>query len=188
MGAITISRQMGSRGDELAQQVAQQLGWRWVSHDLINRAALAAGAPQVALAEIDELDFFHLHPSAKEWRAYQSQVERFIVDLANEGNVVIIGRGGQIVLREYPDVLHVRVIAPFETRVTWLQQENNIPAESAQARLEKSDGRRGRYLRRSYKVNLNDPALYHLIINSGLLDLPQAVNLVVQTFRQTTGR
>ncbi len=187
MGAITISRQMGSQGDELAQQVAQQLGWRWVSRELINRAALAAGAPQVALAEIDELDFFHLHPSAKEWQAYQKQVEHFILDLANEGNVVIVGRGGQIVLREHSDVLHVRVIAPFETRVAWLQQKKNLPAESAQARLEKSDRRRGRYLQRSYKANLNDPALYHLIINSGLLDLSQAVNLVGQTFQEIAG-
>ncbi len=187
MGAITISRQMNSQGDELAAQIAQQLGWRRVCRDLINQAALAAGAPEVALAEIDELGFFGLEPSAKEWQAYQSQIERFILDLANEGNVVIVGRGGQVVLRDYPDVLHVRVIAPIETRVTWLQQEKNMLLESARACLEKSDGARGRYLRQSYRANLNDPTLYHLTINTGLLDLPQAANLVAQTFQKATG-
>jgi cytidylate kinase len=178
---------MSSRGDELALQISQQLEWRQVCRDLINQAALAAGAPQVALAEIDELDFFGLRPSAKEWRAYQSQVDCFIRNLADEGNVVIVGRGGQVVLRDRPDVLHVRVVTPFETRVAWLQREKNISAESARACLEKSDKARARYLRRSHGVHLDDPALYHLIINTGLLGLPQAVNLIVQTFREFIG-
>jgi cytidylate kinase len=186
MGAITISRQVNSRGGELAQQLAQQSGWQWISRDLINRAALAANAPQVALAEIDELDFFGLHPSAEEWQAYQGQVERLIRNLADEGNIVIVGRGGQVVLRSRPDVLHVRVVAPFETRSVWLQQEKNISAEAAHACLVKNDEARARYLRRSYGVHLDDPTLYHLIINTGLLDMPQAVNLVAQAFRELT--
>ena len=49
---MTVSRQMGSRGEELAAALAEQLSWRLFSRDLINRAALAAGVPQVALAEI----------------------------------------------------------------------------------------------------------------------------------------
>ncbi len=178
---------MGSQGDELALQVARRLGWQWISRDLINQSALAAGTPQVALAEIDELNFFGLHPSAKEWQAYQSQVESYIRDLADGGNIVIVGRGGQIVLRGRPNVLHVRVVAPFETRVAWLQQQKPISAESARARLEASDRARARYLRRSYHVRWDDPTLYHLTINTSLLELPQAVNLVVQTFRAWTG-
>jgi cytidylate kinase len=182
MGAITISRQVNSRGDELARQVAEQLGWRWVARDLINQAALAAGAPQVALAEIDELGFLGLRPSAKEWRAYQGQVERIISDLADEGNVVIVGRGGQVVLRDRPDVLHVRVVAPLAKRTAWLQQEKNISAETAEARLVQSDKSRSRYLEQSYKVQVNDPTLYHVVINTGLLGLLQGVKLVTQAF------
>jgi len=102
MSAITVSRQMGSRGDELALQVAGRLGWQRVCRDLINQAARSAGVPQVALAEIDELGFLGLRPSAKEWRVYQSQVERIIRDLADGGNVVIVGRGGQVVLHDRP--------------------------------------------------------------------------------------
>lgn len=187
MSAITISRQMGSLGDELASQVAQRLGWRRVCRDLINQAALAAGVPQVALAELDEFGFFGLRPSAKDWQAYQSQVERIIRDLADEGDVVIVGRGGQMALRGRPDVLHVRIVAPFEVRVARLQQEKNFSAESARACLEASRKARARYIQRSYGVQLDDPALYHLVVNTGLLDLPQAVNLVVGAIQQLTG-
>lgn len=188
MSAITISRQMGSQGNEIAWQVALQLGWRRVNRELINRSALAAKVPQVALAEIDELSLFGLRPSAKEWRAYQGQVERLIRDMADEGGIVIVGRGGQVVLRDRPDVLHVRVIAPFETRVSWLQQKEKISVEAAQARLRESLKARAQYLQRSYDVQVDDPALYHLVINTGLVSVSQATDLVVQAFQILTGR
>ena len=183
MSAITVSRQMGSRGDELALRVAERLGWRRVCRDLINQAARTAGVPQVALAEIDELGFLGLRTSAKEWEAYQSQVERILRELADQGSVVIVGRGGQVVLRGRPDVLHVRVVAPFELRVAQLRGERNVSEDSARACLEASDRARTRYLRRSHDVRLDDPALYHLTVNTGLLDLSQAVDLVVRAVR-----
>jgi cytidylate kinase len=187
MSAITISRQMSSQGDELALQVAERLGWRRVCRDLINQAAIEAGVPQVALAELDELGFFGLRPRAKDWQAYQSQVERIITDLADQGDVVIVGRGGQMVLRGRPDVLHVRVIAPLETRVTQLQREKNMSTESARAMLDASNKGRARYIRRSYGISLDDASLYHMVINTGLLELPQATHLIVQALYQLTG-
>jgi cytidylate kinase len=187
MSAITISRQMGSQGDELAAQVAERLGWRRICRDLINQAARAAGVPQVALAEIDELGFLGLRPSAREWGAYQSEVEGIIRVLADAGDVVIVGRGGQVVLRDRPDVLHVRVVAPWEVRIARLRQERNISADSASACLEASDRARARYLRRSHGARLEDPALYHLTVNTGLLDLSQAADLVIQALQARTG-
>jgi cytidylate kinase len=171
---------MGSQGDELALQVAHRLGWRRVCRDLINQAARAAGVPQVALAEIDELGFLGLRPTAKEWRAYQSHVERMICELADEGEVVIVGRGGQVVLRDYPDVLHVRVVAPLEMRLARLQQVRKVSSEAAHACLEASDKVRARYLRRAHSVRIDDPSLYHLTINTGLLDLTRAADLIIQ--------
>ena len=188
MAAITISRQVSSRGDDLAVQVAHRLGWRYISRELINKAALAAGAPQVALAEIDELDFLGLRPSPREWRAYQAQVEGIIQVLAEVGDIVIVGRGGQVVLRDRSEVLHLRVVAPLEKRVSWLQAAENLSPQAAEARLLQSDKRRAGYLRRSYKVNSADPALYHLTINTGCFNLTQAVGLVIQAFETLTTR
>lgn len=187
MSAITISRQMGSQGDEVAVQVAQRLGWRLVGRTLINQAAKAAGVPYMALADIDELGLLNLRPSRHEWQVYQNQVEHIICELGSQGDVVIVGRGSQMVLRERPDVLHVRIIAPFEARVQWLQQEKHLAAEAAGATLEASANARTRYLRRGYGVRVDDPTLYHLIINTGLLSLPQAVNVVLQTFKDLSG-
>lgn len=181
MSAITISRQMGSRADELAWQVAQQLGWQLVARELINRAAAAAGIPHMALVDIDELGLLNLRASAKEWRAYQTHVEGIIQAWAYKGEVVIVGRGGQMALYGWPDVFHIRVVAPLEMRIAHLQQKENISAQSARARLEASAKTRARYLRRSYGVQIDDPTLYHLTVNTGLLGLSQAISLVLQT-------
>ncbi|MGC8879161.1 MAG: AAA family ATPase [Anaerolineae bacterium] len=187
MSAVTVSRQVSSRGDELAALVAQRLGWRLISRELINRAAREAGVPEVALAEMDELGLLNIRPSARGWRAYRMQVERIIHNLADEGNVVIVGRGGQVVLRMRPDVLHVRVVAPLEMRLSWLQQERGLSREAAAAYLETSCRTRARYIRRSYHVDVNDPSLYHLVINTGLLSLEQAANLIIQALREIGG-
>lgn len=187
MSAITVSRQVGSRGDELAARVAERLGWRLVGRELINQAAREAGVPVVALAEMDELQLLDIRPSARDWRAYQTQVERIIRGLADEGGVVIVGRGGQVVLRERPDVLHVRVVAPLEVRLGWLQQERGLSRETAVVYLEMSSRTRARYVRRSYRVDVNDPSLYHLVINTGLLSLEQAAHLIMQALREIGG-
>jgi len=183
MSAITISRQMGSQGDELARLVAQRLGWQLMSRDLINQAALEVGMPHLALAEIDELGLLNLRPSPGEWRAYQHEVERIIREWADIGNIIIIGRGGQVALRGRPDVLHLRIVAPLEKRVAELQQEKIISLQSALARLEASDKTQVSYMKRSYGVGLDDPTLYHFIINTGLLGLSQAVDYVFQAFQ-----
>jgi cytidylate kinase len=184
MRAVTVSRQAGSRGDDLAELVARQLGWRRAGRELINQAAMAAGVPQVALAQIDELGILCLRPSTREWRAYQAQVERIIGELADQGDVVIVGRGGQMALRGRPDVLHVRVVAPYAVRLDWLQQERNLSEDAARAWLEASTKARTCYVRRSYGVDLNDPALYHLVINTALVELQVAADVVVQCLRQ----
>ena len=184
MSIITISRQAGSQGDEVALEVSNRLKWRCICREVINEAAREARVPLVGLAAIDELGVLGLHPSIKEWQAYQTQAERIIRHLADEGNVVIVGRGSQMVLRDHPGVLHVRVIAPLEVRVVRLQQQEHISAEAAQVRLEATDKARLRYLQRSYGIKTNDPTFYHLVINTGLLKLSQAVNLVLQAVQE----
>jgi cytidylate kinase len=175
---------MGSLGDEIVKQLAHRLGWQVIDRALINHAAKAAGVPHVALAEIDELGLLGLRPSTREWRAYQNHAENIIRAWADIGNVVIMGRGSQMVLCDYLDVLHVRVVAPLEVRVARLQQQQAISADQARARLEASDKARGRYLKRSYGVNVDDPTLYHLVINTSQFSLSLAVNLIIQAHQE----
>ena len=122
MPVITLSRQLGSGGDEIAAAVAERLGLRLVGFELINRAAREAGAPEVALAAIDELGLLGIRPGRAAIRAYREKIFAVVGELAAEGKLLLVGRGGQVILAGRPGVLHVRVIAPREQRVARLAE------------------------------------------------------------------
>jgi cytidylate kinase len=178
MPVITLSRQLGSGGDEIAASVAERLGLRLVGFELINRAAREAGAPEVALAAIDELGLLGIRPDRAAVRAYREKIFAVVGELADEGNLLLLGRGGQVILAERPGVLHVRVIAPLEHRVAQLAAARGISAEAAAARIEASDRARVDFVRRYYGANLQDPRLYDLILNTAKLNITTAVDVI----------
>jgi cytidylate kinase len=180
MATITLSRQMGSLGSQVAQQTADMLGYRWVWHDLINQAAQRAGAPEMALAVIDELRLLGVCPSPQACQAYRIAVEQIMEELAAEGNVVIQGRAGQIILKDRANTLHVRIVAPKTLRVERIAKKLDITREQALAQVEASDRYRANYLRRFYKARWDDPSLYHLVLNTAYLTPQQAAAIVCQ--------
>lgn len=184
MPTITISRQLGSLGDEVAQAIAERLHYRVVSRQLINQAASRAGAPEMALATIDDLGLFGMRPTPKTRQAYQQAVKGILEELANESDVVIVGRAGQVILREHPNVFHVKVIAPKSVRASRLAHTQGISLESANAQIEASDRTRRNYLRYYYHVRWDDPELYDLILNTTRLEPIGAACIICQAFKQ----
>ena len=144
MPIITLSRELGSRGDDIAVAVAEKLDLRLVGRDLLNQAARQAGVPEVALAEIDELGLLGVKPSREALQRYRSTVEEAIRGLVDAGNVMLVGRGSQIVLAGRPGVLHVRIIAPHAERVQCVLDRCHVSAEAAAARVDASDHAAGR--------------------------------------------
>lgn len=184
MTAITISRQLGSMGDEVAKAIASRLNYRIVCRDLINQAALRAGVPEMALAAIDDLGLFGLRPSHQARSAYQQAIENTMREIADIGQVIIIGRAGQVILKDHPGVLHVMVIAPFSVRVERVAKQQNISVEAAAAQIETSDRSRRNYLRRLYQVRWDNPELYDLVVNTYRLSPDMAACLVCQALSQ----
>lgn len=171
---------MGSLGSQVALLTADMLGYRLVWRDLINQAAQRAGSPEMALAVIDELRLLGICPSAQACQAYRRAVDQIMHEMADQGNAVIQGRAGQIILKNRPDAFHVQIIAPKALRVERVAQKLGIPAEYALAQVETSDRYRSNYLRRFYKVRWDDPSLYHLVINTAALTVQQASTIVCQ--------
>ncbi|MFL7867398.1 MAG: AAA family ATPase [Anaerolineales bacterium] len=178
MSVITISRQLGSLGTTLGRKVAARLGYRLVHRELINRAAKLAGAPDMALAAIDELGLFGIELDKAQQRAYLQAVRDIIEMLAIEDNVVIVGRAGQSILQKDPDVLHLRVVAPLETRIQRIVEAHHVSPQAAKAQIEDSDRFRAQYLKRFYNIQWDDPSLYHLVINTGHISLEASAEVV----------
>jgi cytidylate kinase len=193
MPVITISRELGSRGDEVAVAVAERLGLRLVDREIINRAARAAGAPEVALAEIDQLGLLGLKPTAAAFRSYREKIGEFIGELADAGDLLLIGRGGQVVLAGRPSVLHVRIRAPKGLRVQAVSTASRISLDAAAARVDAVDRVRAGFLRRCYGVPWDAPDLYDIVLNTARLGVEAAADLICLAARrraaeEATGR
>jgi CMP/dCMP kinase len=178
MTAITISRQYGSLGCEIAQMVSKKLGYRVVYRELINQAAVDCDSPEVALALIDELGLLGLSPTPKALDSYRCSLSKVMNELADQGNVVIIGRAGQTILRDRKDVLHVRIIAPSDVRARRVADRQKISEEASLAQIKASDNSRKQLLKRLFKVSWDEPKMYHLVLNTGFLVPEMAADLI----------
>jgi cytidylate kinase len=111
---------------------------------------------------------------------YLELTRSVIAEYATQGQVIIVGRGGQMILRRQPGVLHVQVIARFETRVFNIIQREGVKWREAAHRVRAADEQRAGYLRRFYNTDWLDSSLYDLVINTDRIPCDAAVDLVVQ--------
>jgi cytidylate kinase len=186
MAVVTLSRQLGSLGFETAKLVAEHTGYQLVWRELINQAAQRAGAPEVALAMIDELNLLGLKPGPDEMQAYLSAVRTVMEELAEAGNVIIVGRAGQIILAGRQATLHVRVIAPVPLRVERLALRQGIPIAAARAQIDASDHYHKNYFKNYYQVPWDGPGLYDLVINTAKLTAQDAAEMICIALKKCT--
>jgi cytidylate kinase len=102
-----------------------------------------------------------------------------VKDLYRQGNVVIIGRGANVILADATDVLHVGLLAPMEARVETMMGMEHLERDDAQADLEELDKARQDFFRKFFKARPNDPDLFHLMLNMGRLQTKTAAEIIV---------
>jgi cytidylate kinase len=242
MAVITISRQYGSEGNEIATRVCKILGYQY-----FDKALMAQVASEMGLSEADIVDFSEDdyqvrgfldrlfgrrslptvdHMVAHEQDADQAQAAQESIDAASaryvaymaqsqeallmanltvehlneewcvqmiqnivrgayeRGNVVIVGRGGQAILRDMPGVLHVRVEAPRDIRTKRVQYREMVGLAlkfqhlEAEKVVDEHDRAAGAYLRRFYDIDWSDPMHYHVLVNTGKWGAEAAAGLV----------
>ena len=184
MAVITISRQMGSMGEEVALALQKKLNYQIVNREIINQAAQRARKPEIALATIDDLGLFGFQPDVKDRLAYNQAVSEIMEEVARRGNTIIIGRAGQIILKQHAGVFHTMVIAPTRIRAERISKARGISINGALAQIQASDDSRRRYLKRNYDVDWDDPELYDLILNTGRISPEQAAGLICQALER----
>jgi cytidylate kinase len=192
--AVTISRQAGCGAFVVAQGLAERLQARTPAHEprwtvfdrnLIERVLeehnlpkrLAKFLPEDWTSEIQNIidELFGLHPPS--WVLVHQTAET-ILRLAKLGNVIIIGRGANVVTARLDCVFHVRLVAPFEKRVLHIQEADHIDRNAAIEFIQREDRGRARYLKRHYHKDINDSLLYHLVVNTDLVGYPMASQLI----------
>ena len=204
--AITISRQLGAGGDEIACAVAAELDLRIVGKGLIQEAFEGCALeeigfdseearPSIVRRAIDYVrgkpvisvtpEVLNLsEPGILSTRFFsndeyhRSVLESLLYDLTQIDDVLIIGQAAQVILRNAPNVLHVRIVAPFDARVQAVGKQFDVSEEAATQRIRSSDAARAEYLRHHYQADIDDVGLYDLVINTGHLSVHAAAELI----------
>lgn len=194
MAAITISRQLGSGGATIARAVAGQLGYHLFDRELVDLVAKEMGsAPEVARL-LDErsyswatsvamsvLQLFRGQPITPETYSFVSA--NVIRELAHTENVVMLGRGAQVVLGKKPGTFHVHVVAALETRVARIAERDSIDQPEARRRVHESDLERRNHVWSLSQRDWEDPLLYDLVLNTDRLSPEASAKLVVAAAR-----
>ena len=212
MPVITVSRQFGSGGDEIARHLCELLAYGYFDKQLLADTASKVGLPEEEVVDFSEdhyrvrslLDHLivgwrspHMIAGSNVWQeelfgdvstAFSPLDEEESITLVQSaiqtayrhGNIVILGRGGQAILKDKPDVLHVRIEAPLDIRSRRLQAREQITLAAAQDRALEHDRASAEYLKRFHDIDWSDPLNYHLMINTGTLGVEAATRLVIK--------
>jgi cytidylate kinase len=122
--------------------------------------------------------------SAVDDQTYARIVRETMEEFARQGNGVIVGRGGQMILRDWPGALHVRLYAPLEVRVQRIMQRFDISEAQARRRITRSDEQKRQYIRHMHNnASWKDIKYYHLAINTGAISPQVAAQIIMLAAR-----
>lgn len=218
MAVITISRQFGSGGDEIVERICENTGYLLFNKSILTRAAVESGLSDQEVVDYSEENYrvknffsrlFGSSRSVTQVRVWKEDKEgvrfteqiilseehalalaRKAVETAYQmGSIVIVGRGGQSILKDKPGVLHVRIVAQLEDRILRVRNEPGFidrafddvlqARRAARDLIEASDAASADYLKRFYGVDWSDPMLYHLLVNTSLVDIKLAAEIII---------
>jgi cytidylate kinase len=185
MAIITISRQIGSNGDEIAARLAEELRFTLVDHTLLVELLQAQDLSKSDVEALDEEAFGAARAHREQDRVYVDLLPTLITDIATEKDLVVLGRGGQCLFRGFPGALHVRVVAGARERVRRLMDERGIEEPSAIRLVEESDDARRRFIRDHYGEDIDAAVHYDLVMNTDRLSVETATRLIQLTIEMT---
>ena len=184
MAVVTISHQMGAGGPEIGMKLGQKMGYRYVDQELVLDVARRYGVAEDKLSHLDESKPTLFERFDTETRYYITILQTSLLDFAELDNHVLMGRGGQWLLRGIPHVLRLRVIAPFELRVKrWIKRTAEVTGETPTQRaaadfVRRDDAEKAGRMRYLYEVDLADPMLYDMTVSSERLGYDAAVEMI----------
>ena len=194
--SITINRQLGSGGAYVGQQLADKLGFKYLDHELLRKAAESLRCNENEICHFEERN-----PSFWEYALFNQQFNCFnyvppvfnlptsielyekeskiISDCAEKDNCVIVGRCASYLLKDNPNNFSIFLYADKELRQKRVEELYNLSPQEAKKRIEKSDIERRKYYNSNTGMDWTDATQYHLSINTGLIGLDNAVSLIM---------
>ena len=200
---VTFAIQLGSGGEEIARSVAQTLGYRYLDHEVISRAAEIAGVSPETIAAAERwptfiermLERLALTTVVSEGvlpapptnagammltsADYRALIEQVVQSLAEEGECVIVGHAGQAILQQTPQVFKVLVHGSEERRALRLAETENIGIREAREQVRSYDSQRAAFFKHAFGIDWRDSTIYDITINSDDVDTETVVSWIL---------
>ena len=181
MAVITISRDFGSEGDNIAEKTAQTLDYHFVDKEFFSMVLSKYGLIEFD-REYDALPNF--------WEKFDKSrddvvdmLNRVVRAVAQHGNVVILGRSGFEVLKEFADIVHVRLQAPIPVRITRVMSELKLPFEQAEKFVKENDKVHMAFVQENYKMPWDAIHAFDLVVNTGKISPDLATSWLVDAVK-----
>lgn len=178
MAVIAISRQVAALGDEVADALAQKLGYTFLGRKYIEKRIVELGFPADKLEKYDERKPGFFASLAKDRDGYLNYMRTAILEAASHGNCVLIGRGTFVVLENVPNLISVRFVSDDAVRVSRLMKEFSWTEKQALQRINESDANRMGFHQNFFNIENENPAHYQLTVNTSRMSLENAVSLI----------
>ena len=182
---ITISRESGSRGKQVAEKLADQTGFDLFHYEILEAMIETSKSSKVLLETLDERGMnivddivsavvheHHLWPDE-----YSKLLLRILNTIGKHGNAIILGRGGNCALKKF-NTLKIRIVAPDTMRREYIQKSQNLSMDDAQKIMISTDANRIAFVKRYFNSDASDPANYDLILNTGTLSVDKTVQVI----------
>jgi len=187
---ITVSRQAGAGGSEVARILAKDLKMDLIGGQIISRVAESANMSEKVVRALDEkhvstlenwieslFNARHLWPDV-----YLKHLTKVIGTIGEFGNAIIVGRGAQFILP--PErTFRVRFIAPLEKRIQRVMEIGKCSRSDAEGYIAKTEGNRAAFVKKYFNEDIADPAHYDLVVNTASLTLEEAAEMVKKAFK-----
>jgi cytidylate kinase len=187
LAILTISRQMGSLGDEVAEAVSSRLGWELITRDkLVSMFFSTVTKPQERhmLAESAK---FYLN-QYQENCTYLDFLKQSLNEFVRDRSVVAVGFGSQLIFANDRDAIHVRIIAPVSVRISRVRKQYHVSDEDAAKILGKADKKHKRFVAAIYGADLTDASLYNLSLNTADLSVDECATVILALIREREDR
>ncbi|MDO9529291.1 MAG: cytidylate kinase-like family protein [Syntrophales bacterium] len=183
MSIITISRGSHTRGKEIAEKVANKLGYKCIAREVLIDASASYNISEVKLLQAiaDPPSFFDRFTRVKE--KYITYIESELLKHLKQDNIVYHGFAGHFFVKDISHVLKVRIIADIKDRAKIVMERDKISKKEAFQFLKKIDSQRTKWSKNLYGIDVVDPVLYDIVINIKNITVDRAVEIICKAVK-----
>lgn len=199
MAIITISRQFGAGGRTLSRMISKKLDYLYLDEAIIEEIAKKARVSKESVKSMERTaggklsKFFSIMLNQEyidrllgEERGYMDEALYFkllreiILDLSSKGNVIIMGRGGQYILGDHKEAIHIYLVSDMQHKIEFMQRFYKVGAAKAKQMIDGGEKMRINFYSKFGKKNYDDPMLYDLVINRNKVSVEGTIDLICE--------